>query len=371
MPFGPYDNFEDCVAKNSDKSSPEGFCAYLHQKITGQWPGQVKEKLPDELLAIYKAALDANKPESEAWTAVQEAAFKGGFEMTRFGWIKIFQAPKMKTVLGVKIFRKGTWTDSSGTTKEFKDKDLDAIVEAFTAGVPKIVPLKCGHTSDDFNRRIAAALKVPVEVITGDHGQGQVKLGQMISLERKGEFLVAGFDKVPEAIASLIEGGQYATVSCEVEDKVADFGPVVTGVALLGVEEPAVAGATLERALVFGGKRPGAAVLSFQVGEDIPKEIEGTFTELRGKTTELFKAENAPYYRGFLGQIRKAFDQVFGRYQAEKPPKEWWDRCITKVSGWEGVADPRPSVVRYGSTTTRFPKTASVPTRKRPKLKPL
>jgi Escherichia/Staphylococcus phage prohead protease len=39
-PFGDYSSFEDCISQNQDKDSPEGFCAYLHQQITGQWPGQ-------------------------------------------------------------------------------------------------------------------------------------------------------------------------------------------------------------------------------------------------------------------------------------------------------------------------------------------
>ncbi|RLF46609.1 MAG: hypothetical protein DRN17_00170 [Thermoplasmata archaeon] len=39
-PFGEYKDFEDCVKKNQDKDSPEGFCAWLHKKITGKWPSE-------------------------------------------------------------------------------------------------------------------------------------------------------------------------------------------------------------------------------------------------------------------------------------------------------------------------------------------
>lgn len=39
-PFGPYEDFDDCVRRNQDKESPEGFCAWLHFQITGEWPGQ-------------------------------------------------------------------------------------------------------------------------------------------------------------------------------------------------------------------------------------------------------------------------------------------------------------------------------------------
>lgn len=42
IPFGDYKNFNDCVRKNQDKKSPEGFCADLHKKITGKWPGEAQ-----------------------------------------------------------------------------------------------------------------------------------------------------------------------------------------------------------------------------------------------------------------------------------------------------------------------------------------
>lgn len=269
-PIGPYDSFEDCIAKNGDKSSPEGFCSWLEHKITGKWPsGMTAGMFPDPWLSAYDVALVAGKPEKEAFDLAKKATIGAGFEMSRQGWVKQFQSPKCKAISGVKIFAVGTWTDSAGIERTWTPEDLDRMVDAFTAGVPAMVPIKCGHTSDGFNKRIAEALEVPPEIVTGDEGHGQIKLGSMTSLQRKGSLLIAAFDKVPEAIANLIEGGQYATVSVEIEDSVGDFGPVITGVALLGAEEPAVDEATLERSLVFA-KRPGARVLSFEIGDDIP-----------------------------------------------------------------------------------------------------
>lgn len=37
-PFGEYETFEDCISANQDKENPEGYCAWLHQQITGEWP---------------------------------------------------------------------------------------------------------------------------------------------------------------------------------------------------------------------------------------------------------------------------------------------------------------------------------------------
>lgn len=39
-PFGPYDDFDDCVSENSDKDDPEAYCAEVHHEITGEWPGE-------------------------------------------------------------------------------------------------------------------------------------------------------------------------------------------------------------------------------------------------------------------------------------------------------------------------------------------
>jgi bacillopeptidase F (M6 metalloprotease family) len=51
MPFGPYKDFDACVGDNKDKSSPEGYCASIHKKVTGEWPGEVKKASPELLKA--------------------------------------------------------------------------------------------------------------------------------------------------------------------------------------------------------------------------------------------------------------------------------------------------------------------------------
>lgn len=44
MSFGEYSDFDDCISKNKDKDSPEAYCADVHKKITGKWPGE-KERV--------------------------------------------------------------------------------------------------------------------------------------------------------------------------------------------------------------------------------------------------------------------------------------------------------------------------------------
>lgn len=371
-PIGPYGDFNECVIKNSEMDNPEAYCAWLEHKITGKWPGNMEAKYPSPFMAAYDTAMVAGKTANEANKEAIAAAQGEGYQLTRFGWVKQFQAPTMKKITGVRIFGAGVWTDSAGVKREWTTEDLQKICDAFEAGVPAIVPIKCGHTSDEFNEQIAKALGVPVDVITGDEGQGQISLGNMTSLAIKGSWLIAGFDNVPEPIANLIEGGQYSTVSVEIEDTVGDFGPVITGVALLGAEEPAVKGASTERALVFGGSRQGARVYTFSVGDDIPMStLRAEFDDIRGKVADLIKGKRgAPLFRAMFGNLYDLFERMTAgkhsdggggkyadapdevrayadhAYQGNIGPLIAWagtvgfDTCVAELTGKPGITDP-------------------------------
>lgn len=58
-PFGPYDDFADCVAKNQEKENPEGFCAWLHHELTGEWPtetvGKTRAQWEQRVQAVFEA----------------------------------------------------------------------------------------------------------------------------------------------------------------------------------------------------------------------------------------------------------------------------------------------------------------------------
>lgn len=376
MPFGPYADMKDCIAKNQDKNSPAGFCAWLHKNITGTYPSQLEAPMPTEawdiFMAKYAPALDAGKSEAEAFTAaVKEGLEPAGWVETRSGWERMLQAPKLKQVAGVKVFASGTHTDSAGVTKEWTEADLDRMVEAFVAGVPQVCALKAGHTPDAFNTKIAEALDVPVDVVTGLEGQGQIALGRMSSLERKGNLLIASFERVPEAIANLIEGGLYSTVSVEIEDEVGAFGPVITAVALLGAEEPAVAQATLDRAAVFGAVRDGTRVFSLAVGKDFQtEELRREFADIKERFTDIIKGKKgAPIFRALFAKLSEMFEQLAGsgRHQSgvddASVPEEvvalaaaeyqgnvqalinWagqvgFDQCVASLTGKPGITDP-------------------------------
>lgn len=44
-PFGEYTDFADCVSKNTDKTNPQAYCAWLHKRITGKTPAEDSHKL--------------------------------------------------------------------------------------------------------------------------------------------------------------------------------------------------------------------------------------------------------------------------------------------------------------------------------------
>jgi len=333
MPFGPYTNHADCVAQNGDKANPHAFCAWLEHSITGKWPSEL-QAMPtnawETFRESYGGSLDLSKKpmveaEKEA-NAIGLAALKDqGWLFSRIGWVRQYAAPKMSTVANVRVFASGSWTDSAGVERDWTEADLDELVKAFNSGYPGTVPLKAGHTPDSFNSKIADKLGVPVELITGDvGGKGQVALGRMATLERRGNLLFATFERVPEPIAGLIEAGLFSTVSVEVEHtEGGEFHSALTAVAMLGAEEPAVDEATLDRALVFGGRRDGAVVITFQT-PDIPMDVlDAEFKTLKERMSETIKGmRGAPTFRVMMGNLGALFDQLKrGRHQSPEENK--------------------------------------------------
>ena len=287
MPFGDYENFADCVAKNGDKANPEAFCAWLEHKTTGHWPSEAS-KFNDAELKQFEADMD-------------KAADKAGTNYQ-------FQALKTRRIVGIEVFSEGTWTDSTGTVREWMDADLDKMVELFKAGKPELVALKVGHSSDKFNRRIAEALGVPVEVITGEGGKGQIALGQMKTLEHKNGKLIASFEGVPAALADLIEGGQFINVSSEIDDS--EGGPVLEAVALLGAEEPAVENLKpLSMARVF---QKGGKTLTHS-GEVSTDELNREFSDIEEKVEQVIKSKRgARIFRTLWQELKKKFEIIAG-----------------------------------------------------------
>ncbi len=241
MPFGPFESFDDCVAQNGDKGNPQAFCAWLEHEITGQWPGQNAVPNPQPLSDAAIRELDSI-----------------GWKQTDGKWVRKLAALRTRSVRGVEIFATGTHNGD-----QYNLTDLDNLVDSFYRLQGQIsVPLRVGHTTDDYNAALAQKMGVPLAALTGDEmGQGQMGLGTVTRLRRKGDILIADLEGVPEPLADLIEGGQYRQCSAEIwwnyHDSEGNNHPyVLCGLALLGAEQPAVRGiAGLAKSTVYAALR--------------------------------------------------------------------------------------------------------------------
>lgn len=164
------------------------------------------------------------------------------------------EAGKGTTLKSVEVFSAGTWSGSRKVT--VTPAMLDGMVKNF-ATLNQIsgfgVPIKLGH-----NKTV-----------------GEPAYGWMSALERIGDTLVADFADVDPAIVDAISKRRYNSVSVElwpaVEYAGKVFENVLSGVALLGAEWPAVK-----------GLKPLSASVFAEAGDKIElstKEPDMTFTE--------------------------------------------------------------------------------------------
>jgi len=343
MPFGRYKDMADCISQNQEKSNPEAFCAWLHKEVTGAYPAEMAAPMPADAWATYlvhySAMLSKGESEKVACEFADKQLLDAGWEQSRAGYIKRFEAPKMRTVANIPIFSAGKWTDSMGTEREWTNEDLESMLAAFQAGVPLFIPLKAGHTSDDFNDQLAKELKVPVSLITGEMGSGQLSLGKLIALDRKGNMLFGTFSNVPDVIASLIEGGQFKSVSAEIEDTIGEFGPAITGIALLGAELPAVDTSVLDRVAVFAA-RDGANIYTFSVSDDFNiDELRTEFADIKARLSEIVKGKRgAPVFRALFSNLNGLFDQLIKRQHTELQEGEMDMANILAALGLDAAA---------------------------------
>lgn len=199
-----------------------------------------------------------------------------------------------KMVIGLEIFRVGTHTDSQGMTNEFTVDDVNHMVDVF--GTPEFVPVKLGHTSDEFQQKVASELGLPPAVLNGENEglDGVAALGQVVGISTiddpenpGGKILVADL-KVPDAVAALFgdddNAGYFGDVSCElsVDD---DDRWILDGLALLGAERPAVEDLAGISEAYVARKRVAVATRSFS--QKIPKRVKMSAEDDKGKFQQI------------------------------------------------------------------------------------
>jgi hypothetical protein len=134
----------------------------------------------------------------------------------------------------LEIFGAGSWKPGNGNVVTIAESDLDDIVANFDAlnGTNIVKPhLKLGHT--EAQKWFGQSVGIPT-------------LGWIDRVWREGKKLFADISHVPDALLGMIRTGRYHNVSAEVfppgviEHAGRKFGSVLSAVAILGTEMPAV-----------------------------------------------------------------------------------------------------------------------------------
>lgn len=151
-----------------------------------------------------------------------------------------------KDLLGVEIFSTGTFTpggSAKGRKVTITSADLDEMVQSFQELVPigGFTPvLKLGHA--EAQRFMGQASGAP-------------NLGIVKMIRRVGNKIIADFANVPDAVMDLIRLKRFRNVSVEIVPSIEfdgrTFANVLTAVALLGAELPAVKGLKELAAMMF------------------------------------------------------------------------------------------------------------------------
>lgn len=137
-------------------------------------------------------------------------------------------------IRNLEIFAAGSWTTSNGTKVTISDSDIGEIVNNFNAlqGTNVVKPhLKLGH--QDAQKWFGQKTGIPT-------------LGWIDKVWQVGSKLYADISHVPNSLIDLIQQKRYHNVSAEIFPKdVIEYegkkiGPVLSAVAILGTEMPAV-----------------------------------------------------------------------------------------------------------------------------------
>ena len=312
MPFAGYPDFAACVADKQGKADdPEVLCAWLEHETTGKWPGEMTEGLPatakDKYWQAFEVAMSAEKNEAKAVDLAGKAIADLGWIKQKHGWTrKAEHKLAVRDVYGVPVFATGEHNGDKYTAQDLKD-----MVAAFSELKGKLdPPVKIGHTSDEFNKRLAKRMGVDDELLKGEDGNGVMALGWIGSLRVSGDVMYADLIDVPEPVAELIESKSYNKVSAEVlfnfKEGDKTYPKVMCGLALLGAELPAVRETGLETAAVYMVAAKPDSIIEFAL--DIE---EVTYEQLQPALADVDKAiDTAMKGRSGVGIIRAMWKEL-------------------------------------------------------------
>lgn len=212
------------------------------------------------------------------------------------------QGLESREMKAVEIFSTGHWSPATGGTMLVDERDLDDAVSSFEAL----------HTTGGFRPVLKLGHSDSQKFFGNEHGAPN--FGFVARIYRQGKKLLADFVDIPALLFDLIQKGRYNQLSIEMhpehEFQGKKFRNIITGVAILGAEMPAVKGlAELASALMAGG----SPALSFE-GE------EGDRVSLtKGESDVTNKTYTAEAHEALVEQItRAALAEVENKFSAER-----------------------------------------------------
>ena len=150
----------------------------------------------------------------------------------------------MEVILNAEILKPGSVRDANGKSFNPTPKDFESMLRAYKDGVIRRIPVKVGHTSDEYNLAIAKALKIPPIMVVGENNRGAVNLGQFTNLRPGSKGGLTADIEVPKAIHGLAKQQLIRNLSMEILHNVmvnGKFYPmVIKAGCLLGRENPAI-----------------------------------------------------------------------------------------------------------------------------------
>ena len=146
----------------------------------------------------------------------------------------------------IPIFKPGVHKDSEGNVNPWTDKDMKRMVHNFNSKVFSTVPIKVGHTSEAFNKKVADSLGLPVPLIKGEGKKqlGAIRIGEVTKLDYTDQTLNAVVQPANEKVEKLYSSGYFNSVSPEIrvnKDSNGNRDPALGALAMLGAQRPALA----------------------------------------------------------------------------------------------------------------------------------
>jgi hypothetical protein len=169
------------------------------------------------------------------------------------------------TVEGVELLRVGTWDASTGKARVTR-ADLAAMVDAWGNPAHDAAPVKIGHDDDRFQDSEGN----PPSTRDGEPAYGWV---ENLRLSEDGAVLIGDLVGVPRMLADVMSTAlRRRSVELVRHDRVGDktYSAVLTGIALLGVQAPAVKGLADLRALFAEQLAQKPERFSVEIVDDTP-----------------------------------------------------------------------------------------------------